>query len=325
MTLPEALKIAIEEEVRGRGTKALGEATRQLTHRYRDQRQTILQNQERFVIDDAQRVAYVLARMPATYGAIKYVLSELKNRYRDSINNVLDVGSGPGTSMWAVSEVFPTTQKILLLEQDSSLITLGKKLSLKCAHPLIKSAEWMQGNVLKQNHFPESDLITVSYTMGEWPSSAWSDIVEKLWTSTKKALVIVEPGTMAGFAVIRQVRQQLIDLGAFMVAPCPHTLKCPMPEDDWCHFSVRIERSRLHRQAKGGSLGYEDEKFSYVVVAKSAVELPKNRILRHPLKRSGHVSFFLCTRDDGLINRTVSRREGELYKQARDLEWGDTL
>lgn len=327
MNLPELLKIAIEEEVSQIGAQARLNATQTLSHRYRDQnqRQEILKEKQHFLANDAQRIAYILARMPATFGAVKYVLNELKNRYSSSFNSVLDLGAGPGTAMWALSEIFPSVAEITMLEQDSSLINLGKKLASKSNHPLIKKAKWLQADVLKQDKFPESDLIIVSYAMGEWPLSITSELVKKLWASARQALVIVEPGTMPGFGVIRQVRQQLIELGAEMIAPCPHTLKCPMPVNDWCHFSVRIERSRQHRLAKGGTLGYEDEKFSYVAVAKSSVELPEARILRHPLKRSGHVSFVLCTKESGIVNKIISRRDGELYKEARHLEWGDTL
>lgn len=327
MNLPESLKIAIEQETRLLGTDALINASQELSQRYRNQnqRKEILQSKQRFLSNDAQRMAYVLARMPATFGAVNYVLNEMKSRFGSSFNSVLDIGAGPGTAMWAVSEVFHHVHTITMMEQDSSLISIGKKLASYSDNSFIKQAKWLQEDVLKQERFPESDLIIVSYAMGEWPQANISEIVKKLWSSAKQTLVIVEPGTMPGFEVIRQVRQQLIDLGAYMIAPCPHTLKCPMPENDWCHFSVRIERSRLHKHVKGGSLGYEDEKFSYVAVAKSTVELPEARILRHPMKRSGHVSFVLCTKEHGLVNKIISRRDGELYKQARDLEWGDTL
>lgn len=327
MSLPESLQIAIEEETRSIKSHELSHASQELSQRYRDpsQRQEIMRHKQRFVSTASQRLAYVLARMPATFGAIKYVLNELKTRYSEDFHTVLDVGAGPGTAMWATSEVFPFASQIQLLEQDSSLLSLGKKLASNSSSSFIKKALWTTSDVLKLSSFPESDLIIVSYAMGEWPQALWANVVKLLWKSTKGALVIIEPGTMAGFQVIKQARQQLIDLDAHLVAPCPHSLKCPMPENDWCHFSTRIERSRLHRQMKGGSLGYEDEKFSYIIAARTQVELPHARILRHPLKRSGHICFNLCTKDHSLMNKTLSKRDENLYRQARDLEWGDSL
>ncbi|MEO3872058.1 small ribosomal subunit Rsm22 family protein [Nonomuraea sp. B12E4] len=35
------------------------------------------------------------------------------------------------------------------------------------------------------------------------------------------------------------------------------------------------------------------------------------------------VSLRLCTGEDGLRDALVSKRQGELYRRARDAEWGD--
>jgi ribosomal protein RSM22 (predicted rRNA methylase) len=93
---------------------------------------------------------------------------------------------------------------------------------------------------------------------------------------------------------------------------------------DWCHFSQRIERTSQHRQLKGGELGYEDEKFSYVVGAKNTSISAGSRIVRHPGKHSGHVQLALCTPHCRIENRTITRSNKEAYKRARKAEWGDT-
>ena len=54
-------------------------------------------------------------------------------------------------------------------------------------------------------------------------------------------------------------------------------------------------------------------------VAKAAA-----RIIRQPQPRSGHVNLVTCE-PDGIHERTVSRKQGALYKQARDARWGDAL
>jgi ribosomal protein RSM22 (predicted rRNA methylase) len=35
------------------------------------------------------------------------------------------------------------------------------------------------------------------------------------------------------------------------------------------------------------------------------------------------VTLTVCTRDDGIAQGTVSKRQGERYRSARDVAWGD--
>jgi len=93
---------------------------------------------------------------------------------------------------------------------------------------------------------------------------------------------------------------------------------------DWCHFSQRVERTSQHRQLKGGTLGYEDEKFSYIIAGKIDVASVGSRIVRHPGKHSGHVKLSLCTPQGQIENRTVARSSKSEYRAARKAEWGDT-
>ncbi|HTC78775.1 MAG TPA: small ribosomal subunit Rsm22 family protein, partial [Terriglobales bacterium] len=119
-------------------------------------------------------------------------------------------------------------------------------------------------------------------------------------------------------------RTQLIAAGVELVAPCPHEDECPMRGSarDWCHFSQRLERSGLHRQLKAGELGYEDEKFSYVVASKLPARKAAARIVRHPTVRKGHIELQLCA-PGGLKKETIARSQGEEYRQARKAKWGE--
>jgi ribosomal protein RSM22 (predicted rRNA methylase) len=108
------------------------------------------------------------------------------------------------------------------------------------------------------------------------------------------------------------------------VAPCPHAGECPMAGADWCHFAARAPRSALHRRVKGGELGHEDEKFSFVAAAREPAPPVAGRVLRHPRVRGGHVLLQACT-PEGLARLTVARSDGARFRAARDLRWGDPL
>ena len=94
-----------------------------------------------------------------------------------------------------------------------------------------------------------------------------------------------------------------------------------MTAPDWCHFSQRVERSAAHRRAKGGTMGYEDEKFSYVIFSKRPAPPSGARILRHPYKGLGFVQLSLCTQA-GLAKVTIPKKDKEAYKRARKARWG---
>jgi ribosomal protein RSM22 (predicted rRNA methylase) len=135
-------------------------------------------------------------------------------------------------------------------------------------------------------------------------------------------LLIVEPGTPAGFQNLMEARKILLSAGAHIAAPCPHEGECHMAEGDWCHFACRVQRSQLHRRLKGGEAPYEDEKFAYMAFTREPGLPVQYRILRHPQVRTGHVMVTVCGKD-GIQTRTVSRKEGALYRQMRDSGAGD--
>ncbi|MGZ3632747.1 MAG: small ribosomal subunit Rsm22 family protein [Parachlamydiaceae bacterium] len=321
MNLPEQLQQAIELEAAKFDQQTILAARETLTSRYHP----LAVSDEPCILTEAERCAYIVARMPATYSVIARVLKEIGQRLPHiPIESLLDIGAGPGTVMWAAAEAFSGLKEIQLIERDAQLIALGKRLALQA--PVLKTAQWQVRNMEHLSAISPHDLVVLSYSIGELPPAFIPPVVEKCWEFTKQLLVIIEPGTPTGFERIRQIRAQLLSMGAYMAAPCPHALACPMAGGDWCHFSERVERSSLHRRIKQGALGYEDEKYSYLVVAKQPIPcLPDARILRYPLKRSGHVVFSLCTANEGLKQHTISKRTPELYKETRKLDWGDSF
>jgi ribosomal protein RSM22 (predicted rRNA methylase) len=77
----------------------------------------------------------------------------------------------------------------------------------------------------------------------------------------------------------------------------------------------------MHRRIKDAELGYEDEKFSYVAVARDPVDLPASRIIRRPRQRPGLIELETCT-PTGVRTVRVLRRDREPFRAARKAGWG---
>lgn len=310
MHLPDSLQEAIEKETEKFPLSEILKAREALTERY--------QKGQAFMSKDVERCAYIGSRMPATYAAVRRSLQEIGG---EKIESLLDLGAGPGTVMWTASEIFQDLKEITLIEKDRDLASLGKRLALSSEYPSVREANWRLEDLGSISSFPEHDLVVFSYSAGELKDLG---IIQRAWKSARKFLAVIEPGTPRGFEKIRKIRSDLISLGAHLSAPCPHAEACPMKGGDWCHFSERVARTSLHRKIKGGSLGHEDEKFSYVIVSKMPRVLPYARILRHPLKRPGNITFTLCSQE-GLKQEIISKRTPDRYKEARKLEWGSSV
>lgn len=320
MHLPLSLSSAIEELASGVKPSQLALFAERLSQKYRERSR---RDEAPFIDSEGARLAYLAFRFPATYAAVSRVCEEVRLRAPNlKVESLLDVGAGPGTAMWAAQEHFRYLASATLLEKDRGWRSVGEAL-LRAASSCC-SAVWVEADLQKGFEAGPHDLVLLSYSIGELPESVWTPLLEKFWAATRGALVVIEPGTPVGFERIRKIRELLLKWGGHMIAPCPHQDKCPMSDGDWCHFAQRVERTALHRRIKSAELGYEDEKFSYVAVGKQPAEPVSARILRHPIKNPGYVTFNLCT-PEGLKTKTVSRKDKEAYRLARKAEWGDQL
>lgn len=319
MRLPDYLETAIQEVSAQAGPRKIAAASQQLTEKYKS-----ATSAAPAIRSATERIAYLAARLPATFAANMNVFTELRRRTSNTeIFSLLDLGAGPGTALFAAAELFHELRHATLLEADPEWLRIGQKLAAQSPFIAVRNAEWRQRDLRETAELPPHDLVVISYAVGELPQPAVEDLIRRAWKAARIFLVIIEPGTKRGFSVINTVRSSLIAQNAGILAPCPHKSVCPMAAaGDWCHFSQRLERTREHRRIKGGSLGYEDEKFSYLIASPLGLTFAIARVVRHPLKHSGHVQLELCT-PDGLTIRTVTRSSKEAYRSARKAEWGN--
>ena len=266
--------------------------------------------------------AYLAVRAPATYAAVEDTLARIRAaRPGWGPESVLDLGAGPGVASWAVAEAWPTVAGFTLVEAEPAMAAAGREIAASASSGL-QRATWLEPARVRLRR--PAELVIASYLLGELPERELAGFAAEAWEQAIDTLIVLEPGTTAGYRRVLAVRDVVIRAGGHTLAPCPHDAACPLPADDWCHFAVRLSRTRLHREAKGAELGFEDEKFAYAVLTRSQHARPAARVLRRPDLRPGHVVLALCT-EAGLEQRTVSRKDGPAYRQARKLRWGDAL
>ena len=269
-------------------------------------------------------LAYALARMPATYAAGVASLNALREvRPEFAPTSLVDVGAGPGTASWAAAAAFPSLQDFQLLDANPALRTLAQDVARGSTRIRDMKYQLGQAHSLLANAEP-ADLVVASYMIGEISDPEQKTLAELLWAKTRDTLLVVEPGTPAGYARIIALRAQLIAMGAHVAAPCPHDRQCPLAAPDWCHFTKRLPRSRAHKQLKSAELPYEDEKFIFVALTRVPVGRPFTRLLAQPVVTKVSVTAKLCT-VDGLANAVAPRRDKAAYARFRKYDWGDAV
>jgi ribosomal protein RSM22 (predicted rRNA methylase) len=281
------------------------------------------------IASDEDAAAYAAYRMPATAAAAAAALAEVRQSLPGwAPASLVDLGAGTGGSAWAAAETLPGLESVTLLEQSAEAARLGRAILAESGSVALRQARWHRwrlaaGDGQAAGPLPAADLLTAAYLLGELAGPQQRQLVELAMVAAP-VVVFIEPGSPAGHRRILAARALLLGAGFEVAAPCPHQLACPLDiPGDWCHFAARVQRSAVHRQAKGGELSYEDEKFSFVAAARGRdVNRPAARIVRRPQQRKNLVTLNVCARDGHAGPELVAKSQGPAYRAARKAAWG---
>lgn len=314
--LPASLKAALERQTQGIPRADLARRAAALSSTYRGGGGSAV------IRESLDALAYAITRMPATYAATSACLNEIARLIPDAApTSLLDVGSGPGTATWAAAEMFASLSRFAQLEPNAMLRMLARDLARDA--PRFAALEQMAGAIAACDG---ADLVVASYVLTELPPSELASFVAALWQKTQHVLLLVEPGTPAGYSRLMAARTQLLGAGAHVLAPCPHAGPCPLTAPDWCHFVQRLARSRDHKLVKGADVPFEDEKFAYLALTRQpAAQRPSARVLAQPVVGKAAVSAKLCMADGAMRQVSVARRDKGAFAAARRWAWGDAI
>ena len=317
MKIPELLENEIEEKLNHIKLTELKQYASKLSEKYMYQERT----GDTLLNTELEALAYSIMRMPATYGAVYTALKNTLERIDCNIQSVLDIGAGTGAATWAISELLET-KNMQCFEREQVMLELGK--SFMSQNPKLKDVSWDYMDIVEDKLDTKADLVVTSYMLNEIKPENRKDVINKLINSSNQITLIIEPGTPEGFKNIKEVQKIAIENGLHIVAPCTFQGVCPLPDEDWCHSIVRMERTKVHKVLKNADLPYEDEKFAYIAISKEKYDNSGTRILRHPMIEKGKITLKVC--HNGKVEKmAVTKKDKELFKMVKKKICGDLI
>ncbi|KAG8239594.1 hypothetical protein J437_LFUL019194 [Ladona fulva] len=223
--------------------------------------------------DDQSSRTYLLARSAAEFAVLFKVFSEIKLMYPNfSPKTLFDFGSGIGTVSWAAWNSWKTLKEYFCVDSSKEMLDL--------ADLILRNGNLMNDHIINGVYFrqflPSSqtlkyDLTVSAYSMMDLPSSKNRfETLLNLWNKSSGFLILIENGTKAGFEMINEARDFILeisrndDAGAHVVSPCPHNFACPkIGLRKPCTFPVKYYTLPI-----GGERVARNEIFSYVVLKK---------------------------------------------------------
>jgi ribosomal protein RSM22 (predicted rRNA methylase) len=348
--LPPDLHAAIAQALASIPAARWVRAAQALSERYRSPRDT---EAGALASGDQQWLGYAALILPATYAQLRGARAATAARTPGwAPASMLDLGSGPGTALWAATAQWPTLHELSAWEREPAAISLGRKLAAASASPALRTAHWeridlgaldlyggpsgaapsaeSRGSRIEDrgpttNHGqPTYDLVVLGHVLNELAPELRQAVIAAAWQRTNGLLLIVEPGTPEGFAVVRTARDQLLAQGARTIAPCAHDQPCPLA-GDWCHFPQRLARPDFQRRARDAPSPWEDSKFAYAAMARFAPVAPIwGRVIREATSNKAYAEVKISSAA-GVARYRALKRNREAFRQAKALGWGAAL
>uniref|UniRef100_A0A8C5Q433 Ribosome assembly protein METTL17, mitochondrial n=1 Tax=Leptobrachium leishanense TaxID=445787 RepID=A0A8C5Q433_9ANUR len=289
---------------------------------------------------DELSLVYLAARFDGGFAAVTRALQEIRQRVPEfNPQTLLDFGSGVGSVTWAAHAIWGNSiGEYMCVDSSASM----NKLSELVMRGGTETGDLHISGVYFRQFLPVSpkvqfDLVVSAYSLNELPSMAEREkSIQTLWRKTGGFLVLVENGTMEGLRLLMEARETVLRLQdkeivdnrpAHVFAPCPHEMSCPKMSQKQvpCNFVQQYQPLNLSWNPQ-----QRWEKFSFLILSRNSVaegDAHWPRVISPVLRRPRHVHCYTCSSDGQLHHDVITaRRHGrDLYRCARNSEWGDRL
>jgi len=293
--------------------------------------------------DETNRLAYLAGFVLTNAEKVKLCLSQVKKLLPQTGRlSVLDVGSGPGTAVFAASELLSDRDAVFTaLEKNKSVLQEAKTLerALQKKH----GVDWLVGGVEKTPSSP-FDLIVAANVLNELDAQQQLKTVKEL-LSTGRLVVLIDPALKQTARDLMKLRDQLV-VGslASVIAPCTHQKPCPMlsaNKRDWCHFYIEWKRPKLiealdnatgldHRYLKLSYLSLRARRSNLDLENKIAASpaAPRNdnyRAVSSLLKTKGKLELVVCGNGELGRLRRLDKNASETNRAFGQAKRGDLV
>ncbi len=265
---------------------------------------------------DVQLGLYLACRMPGTVSALARIFSDFPGDFHP--RTLCDLGSGSGSAIVASANQFQTLTHAIAVDSNPELMRLGEEIQTRMTMDI--GCKYVRESYTSYTPEHTCDLVTLSYTLNEIPENKRLSVVANAWAQCTGFMVIVEPGSKAGFATIMQMRDWALAQGIHIYAPCSHRGVCPLRANDWCHFHARFPRSKRLLQVKRGSRGYEDEPYTYLVLSRKEYDPRGQRVLSMPSKIPQGLTVSLCAPE--YVKEKIVPKKDTHFKHVKRLKAG---
>lgn len=277
-------------------------------------------------------IAYLGLRFPATYAQITSALLQIQERMPGwKPKNMLDLGCGPGTGIFAATTIWPSITQASAIDQEKYFISLGKELMYESK--LYIDVSWSNESIARWIETPHThpyDLIIVANVLNELSTDTKNKLLVALTLMNNGVVLFLEPGTQQGFEIIQSVTEKIANTKRLIAPYINNTFI--KSQNYWIHFSQRFLRPEFQRRVRQSmretplpASNWEESKFSYVAFGDTLERSQPYAVCIGPAELyHGYLMLPLLTAY-GIEKVKIMKRHKTQYRFGKNLTWGETI
>lgn len=289
------------------------------------------QQHQNFINTYSDILAYLALRTPATYAQTVGAFLQIQELIPSwQPKTILDLGSGPGTGIWAAKNTWFSIASATCIDQKKSFLSISKQIADLANFPVDISNLYNDGLKGLQNIDQKYDIVLIANLLNELPPTQIEKVLQETYERCNGVLIIIEPGTPFGSQIVEQSAQYFFEKG-FLLAPYINNTFATTSKY-WLHFSQRFIRPdfqrRIRQNMRDKSLmasDWEDTKYAYIAISKIQPEKTFwGRCIGSITKHKGFIEVPILTQNK-LIVEKVMKRDKARYAFAKKLTWGQII